>query len=804
MESILRLLAALGVFPERLRQKWQVDLIIGDSNTMKNKKKLAQAMLLPGVFACPAAALAVGSNEAETVRLKTVEVISAEETLFPQTAKATPTYEIQAEEVEKFVNATTVEDYFRTAPSLNVRKRYIGDPNGNLGMRGSNVFQTAHTMVFADGMPLHNPLRTSYNGAPRWSMVSPSELESAEILYGPFSAQYSGHSFGGVVNLITHMPEKFEMHMDAMGIFQTMHRGGRNETLTGYKTNISAGNRFDKFSIFGSYNRLENQGQPMTPRTTAFRGTSGTPVTGPFAEPRPDGTTPGVYYGDDGLARTITDLYKLKMGYDFTPDLQGRFTVAYEERNIENNDPLSLLRDPATGSTLWGGSTYNLNGNGFSVPTSVFGVSESERKTINLGLGLKGKISDDWSIDTTASYYDAFKDKSVSSAYNPSHPLNDNSGQVSDVDAWWANYDLKLSTDNFLQNKDLSFMGGYQFSYASLNSKVYSSNNYLAGSRDNLNNDSGGQTQNNSVFSQIEWRFLPDWAVMVGARLDHWKTIGGHIYRGTSREDYADRDTTRISPKASLEFSPDAWTFRYSFSKAYRFPIAEELFLSSSSFNARSVAFPGLGPENGYFHNFMIQYDLPKGFIRANFFYDLINDEIANTTNNFTVAGVGQVAVRTFQPIEQTETIGVDLTFQQNELFDLPLDFMVNGTFMNKQIVKNSRNTSLVGNEWDRIPKLQVNTSAVYHILPVWDFSASVRYRSDVFQQLDNSDTGSHVYGGTDEYTFVDLKTAYQLPTYQNLKSTISAGIDNVLDQNVYENHPFPQRTYFVKASIDY
>ncbi|MGR8932384.1 MAG: TonB-dependent receptor domain-containing protein [Gammaproteobacteria bacterium] len=164
----------------------------------------------------------------------------------------------------------------------------------------------------------------------------------------------------------------------------------------------------------------------------------------------------------------------------------------------------------------------------------------------------------------------------------------------------------------------------------------------------------------------------------------------------------------------------------------------------------------------------------------------------------------GNVAVTTFQPIEQTETIGVDLTFQQNRVFDLPLDLMVNGTFMNKQIVKNSRNSSLVGNEWDRIPRLQVNTSATYHILPVWDFSASVRYRSDVFQQLDNSDKGSHVYGGTDEYTFLDLKTNYQLPTYQNLKSTISAGIDNVLDQNVYENHPFPQRTYFVKASIDY
>ena len=272
---------------------------------MYKKNKITQAMmLLPGAVVFPAAVFAAGHSDTESTKLEAVEVISAEEKLFPQTAKATPTYEIQAKEVDKFVNATTIEDYFRTAPSLNIRKRYIGDPNGSLGIRGSNVFQTAHTMVFADGMPLHNPLRTSYNGAPRWSMVSPSELDSAEVLYGPFSAQYSGHSFGGVVNLTTRMPEKFEMHMDAMGIFQTMHRGGRNETLTGYKTNISAGNRFDKFSIFGSYNRLENQGQPMTPRTTALGGAGGIPVTGAFSEPRPDGTTPGVYYGDDSPTGT--------------------------------------------------------------------------------------------------------------------------------------------------------------------------------------------------------------------------------------------------------------------------------------------------------------------------------------------------------------------------------------------------------------------------------------------------------------------------------------------------------------------
>ncbi|WP_340120719.1 TonB-dependent receptor [Methylobacter svalbardensis] len=730
---------------------------------------------------------------------------------FPDTAKATPTYTIDAAEVETKVNATTVEDAIRYAPGVLIRKRFIGDPNGTLGIRSSNSFQSAHTMVYADGMPLHNPLRTSFNGAPRWSMVSPNELDSAEVLYGPFSSQYSGNSMGGVINLNTKMPEKFEAQMDAMGIFQNVHRSGRNETLMGYKTFISAGDRFDKFSVWASYNRFENEGQPQTinaAQLSSARG--GIAVTGGEGYQTPKGD-PAIAYGDIGVAQQTTDLFKAKFAYDFTEELQGRFTIAYEDRVGKVDDPNSLLRD-AAGNTAWGGATAagvsanqnyrTVDGQRFTVPGSVFSVSDSERQTLNYGLGLKGKISDNWSIDTTASYYDAFKDRTVSSNLNPDHPQNQNKGQVTDEKPWWATYDLKLATDKFLGRDDLSFMGGYQFNHASLNLDTYSSNNYAAGTADVKTGDSGGATQTNSAFSQLEWRFLPDWSVMAGGRFDHWQAIDGHVHTfGATNniQNYANRDASRISPKASLEYSPDAWTFRYSFSKAYRFPIAEEMFASVSRLNSLSISAPDLGPENGYFHNFMTQYDIPRGYLRANFFFDQINNEIANTLQ--TINGQN---ITTFLPIEQTEAIGVDLTYQQNEVFDLPVDLMVNTTIMNKQITKNSRNPSLVGNEWDRLPQLQINGSATYHITQPWDASVGVRYRSDAFQQLDNSDTAANVMGGTDESTFVDLKTSYKLPINTQLKSTLSAGIDNVFDVNAFENHPYPQRTYYVRASLKY
>lgn len=772
-------------------------------------------LLLLGIVYLPSgmAAEAAKQNKADKYEGEDMVITSTvTDRKFPNTAKATPSHTIDKADVEAKVNATTVEDFLKFTPGLLIRKRFMGDPNGNLGMRGSNVFQTAHSMVFGDGMPLHNPLRTSFNGAPRWSMISPSEVESAEVLYGPFSAQYGGNSFGGVVNLNTAMPEKFEAQMDAMGMFQDVHRSGRNETLEGFKTFISAGDRFDKFSVYGSYNHFENDGQPMTINAAALSSAAGgTVVTGGEGYQTAQGA-PAIAYGDIGVAQQATDLFKAKFAYDFTEDLQGRFTIAYEDRVGKVDDPNSLLRDATTGNTLWGGATstglsantnYRTAGEQrFSVPGSVFSVSDSERQALNYGLSLKGKISTNWSIDTTASYYDAFKDRTISSNLNPNHPSNQNKGQVSDEKPWWATYDLKLATDKFLGRDDLSFMGGYQFNHASLNLDVYDSNNYLAGTADFKTNDSGGQTQTNSAFSQLEWRLLPDWSVMAGGRFDHWQTIDGHVrtFGATNNiQNYADRDASRFSPKASLEYSPNAWTFRYSFSKAYRFPIAEELFASVSRLNSLSISAPDLGPESGYFHNFMTQYDIPRGYVRANFFYDQINNEIANTQQTIN----GQT-ITTFLPIEQTETIGVDLTYQQNAVFEFPVDLMVNGTFMNKEITKNTRNQSLVGNEWDRIPRLQVNGTITYHIIMPWDASVGVRYRSDSFQRLDNSDTAANVMGGTDESTFVDLKTTYRLPINPKLNSTLSAGIDNVFDANAFENHPYPQRTYFVRASLKY
>ena len=114
---------------------------------------------------------------------------------------------ITAQELERTVNATDSEDALKYFPSLLVRKRYIGDYNhAVLSTRASGTGNSARSLVFADGILLSNLLGNGATFTPRWGLVTPEEIERVDVLYGPFSAAYSGNSVGAVVDYVTRMP----------------------------------------------------------------------------------------------------------------------------------------------------------------------------------------------------------------------------------------------------------------------------------------------------------------------------------------------------------------------------------------------------------------------------------------------------------------------------------------------------------------------------------------------------------------------------------------------------------------------
>jgi iron complex outermembrane recepter protein len=751
-------------------------------------------------------------------------VITTSGALFPDTTLATPSFEIGAKDIEK-VNLTTTEDIVRMAPGLQVRRRFIGDTNGVVASRGSTNFQTAHTMLFLDGIPLSNLTQTKWDGAPRWTQIAPNSIESIKVMYGPFSAQHSGGSFGSVIDVKTTIPEDFEMHMDATGFMQESDRFGRDETLWGHKEFISAGNRFGDVTVSGFFNHIENQGQPqmwdaqtlIDVNDDSIKGETVTPVTGGQYSQNRDGQTT-IITGDSGIEESMNDLYSLKMSYDLTESLRAMFNINFEDfeskRGFDDLAARNYLRQEADGSQYWGtGKTWaSQDGKAFRPTKRNYGASryapvESVRQTLSYGFNLSGQINDDWSIDTSASYFDAFKDLSNSHDNSSLDPADKQSGQLTDKEMWWATFDFKLATDHLFGDKDLGFMWGYQYNQADLNSvqSKYSSRYDTYQSK-----DAGGETQLHSGFAQMDYNFFGDFKIMAGARLDVWSASGGHDITtsrdwktgelSTKTKIFDDRHQQRISPKASISWEPNEFSARYSFSRAYRFALAQELFESTSkSQDLINVADPFLGPENGNFHNLTFAYQIPQGLVSVDFFYNTIKDEIMNTRK---VMDGGQ-DLSTFLGIDKTETIGVQMVYKQDDLFDLPLDLNLNGTWLDKQIIANSGREELVGKQWVRTSNWKANGSATYHITDQWDTTFMANYRGPQYANEDNSDNTSGVYGASDEYLLLNVKTQYKQPLANDMTATFSMGVDNLLNENYFDHHPYPQRTYFANVSLD-
>lgn len=723
-------------------------------------------------------------------------------------------------------NAQTTEEVLKYMPSLQIRQRYVGDPNGVLGIRGADMFSTARNMVYADGLPLHNFLQASFNGAPRWSLVGPNEIDSVDVVYGPFSAEYSGNSIGGVVNIKTRMPHKQEFYVESSLFIQPFKIYGPDKgTFIGDRQYVSYGNRIqDKFTVFLAYNRLEAQGHPQTyflDNTGLHNVSGGTPVSGGILTPDTRGT-PSVIYGDTGPEKVNTHLFKGKFGYDITSELQALFTVAYEDRTRNGNRPRNYLLD-GVGQPFWGGAAppcenvsecavpgnASLDGIRFDTVQRRFGGSQDKRETLNLGLTLRGALTPNWNIDTTISHFDVLKDIRATAFFNRNDPTNTGAGQLQDFKKFsWLNYDLKLAAPVLLGNEKVSFLTGYHFDQYNLSFRQYTLADYATLTRGALqaNRNNDGQTSTHAFYAQSAFRFLPNWDVTAGVRQEWWSATKGVV----GNVNVPDRSEATTSPKISVGYEPGPWKVRYSFGRAHRFPVIAELYQSLDTPQSITQANAALKPENGVHHNFMVEYGLPKGYIRVNAFRDDIKNAIQQVQTFLDTK-----IQNSFQNIDQTSTTGVELIYDQRRILGSKFDFMFNGTWMNAKVDKgqlvNSTDSTgaladfnLTGKQRIRLPHWRANFFTTYHATEAWDISFSGRYTSDSFNDLDNRDHINNVFGAQSDFFFMDFKTSYRHKFQNGLKSRFSFGISNLNNEKAFVFHPYPQRTYLVEAAFSY
>lgn len=743
------------------------------------------------------AAVAAAGQAAETVALQPIKV-TGEQPSSLETPPAALKTEVTTEEL-KSINAPTVSETLKYQPSLTVRHLFPGDNGAEVALRGTATGQTTRVLILGDGLLLSNFLGASWRSAPRWGMMQPEELESIEVIYGPYAAEYSGHTMGGAVIMHSAMPDDFQAQFGAGAFLQTFDLYGTDDSYFGHKLHASVGDKIGRWSYYLGASRLKNNRQPIMFGIT--RGPGGAPVGNPVtgAHAYPGG---GYVYNSTGGAEMADDHLKLKLGYDITDDLQARLTLAYVDETSNRLQPEPYLRD-AAGQPVRDG-TVDIDGKSYAVHTN--GLSISEARNVTYGLTLEGALGNGWDIEAAASVYNVLEDASRSSGTwgsgNYASAVANGPGSLGkDQGTGWTYFNLK-----FGHSHDLGWLGqrllfGYHFDRYVLDRASYATSNWREASITRLLGDSEGKTSTHALFIENEWWLGDAWTLVLGLRQEWWRAFDGSLARdaGGTRlyAEFPERSESHLSPKATLSFAPDDdWLVRLSLGKAYRFPTVMELYQGQiTNQGTFSAAFdPNLKAEEAFARNLMIRRFFDQATVTLSLWQQDVENTIFTQRNVFT-------GVRSNQNIGRVRLRGIDLVATTRDLWVDGLDLNFSVSYTDAEIRQNNAVPASEGNQFPGAFEWRAKLFANYRVTDCLRVGGGVRYASDPYESLYNrAGEDADAFGYVSDYLVLDARASYDL----GRGFTLAAGVDNITDERYFSYHPYPGRTFFTELTWTY
>jgi iron complex outermembrane receptor protein len=759
----------------------------------------------------------------------------------PQTSET-----VTRERMDNAINLMVTEDAIKYMPSIQVRSRYIGDTNAPVGMRTSGTSASARNLIYADGILLSSLLgnNNTNTGSPRWNTVSPGEIERIDILYGPFSAAYAGNSIGGVINITTKMPEKFEVGADAQASWQTFNLYGTKDTYQSQRYSGYLGHRYNDLSFRFDYNHLDSHSQPITFATalvsTGVVGNGGTHVTGAFAGANPTNAAIQTL-GAGNINHTIQDNFKWKAAYDITSTIKLSYTLGMWQNNAHANVQ-SYLRDSLTGNLVQsglvniGGRQYNLSpGSG-----PVFAGSQTDQTTWSHGINLRSNTGGKFDWELVGSLIDLGKDTVRAPTVDPTLAFAGNApGRITSLTgSGWHTADAKgiwRPRVDMLGYHEISF--GFHHDLYSLKNPVFNTNNWQSGGGQSLFSNSLGKTQTEGYWIQDAWDFHHNWNFTVGGRLENWHAYDGfnattvnvpasggvpaHTELRTVNQ--ADKSALNFSPKGKLTWSPiQGLKIGAAIGRAYRYATAAELFQTTTvGTGATAVSFngnPNLKPEEALSSELSAEYAIEKGRMRLSFFQESIKNAIFSQTGLFTNPITNLTTQSTFiSNVGKIDTYGIEISGEKSDAVIKGLDVLGNLTWVDSRITDNREADAVLaaiggtatnpnaavpttGKHQPRLPTWRANAVVTYRASDDLSASVNVRYSSGQFGQLNNTDTNGFAYTGITSYLVADVLAKYRITK----QLTVIGGINNINNDKYWIFHPFPQRTFFAQLRFSY
>jgi iron complex outermembrane recepter protein len=723
----------------------------------------------------------------------------------------TTTESITAAEINRQINATDSEDALKYFPSLLVRKRYIGDYNhAILSSRASGTGNSARSAVYADGILLSNFLGNGVGGLsfpPRWNLVTPEEIERVDVMYGPFSAAYPGNSVGAVVDYLTRLPTRFEAHVKTSYVLQPFKLYNTNENEHAWQTSASVGSRSGDWSWWVNFNHTNSLGQPMTfatrLRSVGTAGSGGTAVTGAVAGAN-NANQPWSVLGTGTQYDTRQDHVKLKLAYDLSPTVRASYLLGVWQNNSDGNSK-SYLKD-ANGNPVYSGAV-NFGGLQYTGSQALtggdFAVTREDLVHVMQGLSVLSHTGGVWDWGVSLSQYDYRQDqKRQNAASNPQpQALTGGPGTLADGHGTgWTTVSLRgtwrPTADHVVE------MGAQQERYELRYRTTSLSGNYLTEDTGTLASNVQGDTRLQSLYAQDAWSLSDRWKAVLGLRAEHWTATDGRTdFSSASSKVYASRSVNALSPKAALswQWRPDT-VIKASVGRAVRMPTVSELYGATSTTDSEYINDPNLKPEKSWTGELSAESNWGPWTSRMTFFAEDTHDSLYSQT---VVDATANKKISRVQNVDHISTTGLEATLSSVDGLVKGLELSGSLTYADSKIKRNAGFVVTPGDtvgKWQpNIPRWRATVVASYRFDERWTATLAGRYSGRQYRTLNNADVQGDTYQGVSKFATLDARVLYRF----NRQWSAAVGIDNLNNDQYWNFHPYPQRSYTAELRFD-
>lgn len=735
----------------------------------------------------------IASAENEMTRtLGTVTVVGRRASTLPSSIPTT-IEGITREAIATRINARDAQDALKYFPSLNVRKRYVGDfDHAVLASRASGSGNSARSLVYADGILLSNLLGNGASFTPRWGLVTPEEIDRVDVLYGPFSAAYPGNSVGAVVDYVTRMPGERTTRA-SLARFTERYRayGPDADDYGGWQANLSAGDRNGGTAWWINLSRLDSDAHPLVYAnkliTSGTPGAGGTPVTGALAGQNQNGDEWWLL-GQTNAIRTVQDHVKIKLAQDVGERGRVSYTFGWWH-NDADREAGTWLRD-AAGAPVYAGRV-NIDGDEFAITPTEMAPSRNALTHSIHGVSARNRIGA-WDLEATGSRYDYRKDESRSPSTAQPASLLGGAGRRADFSGTgWSTLHLRARHHGHSDGAHLLELGA-QDDRHHLRSEARAVGDWLRDDAGARLAAFGGDTRLTSLYAQDSFEFADRWQATPGLRLERWQANGGYIGNAGTTLRLGGRDEVYVSPKVAVAYAinPD-WALKASAGKAVRMPTVSELFQGSISADTIVNHDPELAPERSWTQELSAIGEFDHGDFRATLFFEDTRDALYSQIDAFS-----GTTITTIQNVNRIRTRGVELSAQLRQWDTIEL--AASATWTHSRILENDNNPATVGSWQPRVPEWRANALATWRPMEKLSATLGARYSGRQYNQLDNADVHGQSYLGFSRFLVFDARLRYEALE----RWAASLGIDNLGNERYWAFHPYTRRTLSAEISF--